>query len=211
MTMLTTIIFDFDGTLADTGRIMIECMNELAKQENRPQLKANESLREKTALQIFTKDLGVSVYRVPYYVRKARKIMEAKASSIRFFKGIPSTVKMLSRQFRLGILTSNSDEIVKKVLVKEGVTSFSFIFSNSSVFGKHRSLKKLLKTYRLQPAETIYVGDEVRDIEACRKAKVPIIAVTWGFNSRKILERAKPDFIADKPEDIIKIAKGLRK
>src|SRR3989344_3585369 len=200
--MLTTIIFDFDGTLADTGRIMIECMNELAKQENRPQLKANESLREKTALQIFTKDLGVSVYRVPYYVRKA--------SSIRFFKGIPSTVKMLSRQFRLGILTSNSDEIVKKVLVKEGVTSFSFIFSNSSVFGKHRSLKKLLKTYRLQPAETIYVGDEVRDIEACRKAKVPIIAVTWGFNSRKILERAKPDFIADKPEEIIKIAKGLR-
>ena len=73
--MLTTIIFDFDGTLADTGRIMIECMNELAKQENRPQLKANESLREKTALQIFTKDLGVSVYRVPYYFKKANKII----------------------------------------------------------------------------------------------------------------------------------------
>ena len=78
------------------------------------------------------------------------------------------------------------------------------------MFGKHRSLKRLLKTYHMKPAETIYIGDEVRDIEACRKAKVQIIAVTWGFNSKRILERAKPDFIADKPEDIVKIVKALR-
>ena len=208
--MLKTIIFDFDGTLADTGRIMIECMNDLAKQENRPLLEATKALRERTAYQIFTQDLGVSIYKVPSYVKRARQIMKTKVSSIRLFEGVPDIVEALSKQFHLGILTSNSEEIVRNVLDRENIKSFRFIFSNSSVFGKHRSLKKLLKTNHLQATEAIYVGDEVRDIEACRKAKVPIIAVTWGFNSKKILQQARPDFIAERPKDIIKSINALK-
>ena len=48
----------------------------------------------------------------------------------------------------------------------------------------------------------IYVGDEVRDIEASQSARVASIAVTWGFNSRDILSEAKPSFLAHSPSDL---------
>lgn len=49
----------------------------------------------------------------------------------------------------------------------------------------------------------MYVGDEVRDIEACQKVGIKIAAVTWGLNTKEALERYHPDSLIDKPQQLL--------
>ena len=61
----------------------------------------------------------------------------------------------------------------------------------------------------LHPSNVLYVGDEVRDIEAAKKAGIRIAAVTWGYNSKKALEAYKPDYLVTKPEELLQICAVL--
>jgi phosphoglycolate phosphatase len=67
-----------------------------------------------------------------------------------------------------------------------------------------------MKKYRVTAEEILYVGDEHRDIEACQKTGVKMAAVTWGFDPLSLLQRGGPDYIADRPEDIITAVKSMR-
>ena len=67
-----------------------------------------------------------------------------------------------------------------------------------------------MKENQLNPSEIIYVGDQVRDISACRKINCKIIAVSWGYNSKSRLIKGNPDFLVDKPKDILQIVKKLK-
>jgi phosphoglycolate phosphatase len=80
-----------------------------------------------------------------------------------------------------------------------------FIYSGSSIFGKHEVIKEILQMHQYRPEEAGYIGDETRDIEAAKKAGVSAIAVSWGFNSRSILEQYCPDVVLDAPQDLLKI------
>ena len=66
-------------------------------------------------------------------------------------------------------------------------------------------IKHLLKEKNFSNGDMVYVGDEVRDIKAAKKARVRVIAVTWGLNSRKILEKEHPDYLVDRPQELLKI------
>ena len=105
----------------------------------------------------------------------------------------------------MGILSSNSKENIEKFLQANSLEIFDFIHSEENILGKGKALGNLLKTHRLKNNEVIYVGDEVRDIEACKENGVKIISVTWGFNKKDILKKSKPDYIVDKPRKILKI------
>jgi phosphoglycolate phosphatase-like HAD superfamily hydrolase len=74
-----------------------------------------------------------------------------------------------------------------------------FVMTTSALLGKAKILKEI------KTDDMIYVGDEVRDIEACKKAGVPVIAVTWGFNDMEALIDAKPDWMAKTVEGIMQI------
>ena len=49
----------------------------------------------------------------------------------------------------------------------------------------------------LDSANTYYVGDETRDIEAAKTAGVKSIAVTYGMNTKDVLQKSEPDIITD--------------
>jgi phosphoglycolate phosphatase-like HAD superfamily hydrolase len=48
----------------------------------------------------------------------------------------------------------------------------------------------------------IYIGDEIRDVKAAKKAAIPVAAVGWGFNSAGALEAFSPDFLLSHPDDL---------
>ena len=113
--------------------------------------------------------------------------------------------------YKLGILTSNSEENVSKFLKKNNLDLFDFIHSESSILGKSKAMHDLLKKHGIRPEEAIYVGDEIRDIEAARKTNIEIIPVCWGYNSKQILEKQNPDFLIDEPRQLIEILGDLQR
>lgn len=60
---------------------------------------------------------------------------------------------------------------------------------------------------QLNENDVLYVGDSIVDIETARNAGLPCIACTWGFVERERLIAAQPDFLVDKPDEILNVAK----
>ena len=125
---------------------------------------------------------------------------------IKLFPDIVNLLNTLKNDYKIGIVSSNSEEIIIDTLKEYNIDNlFEFVYSDSSLFGKHLVLKKMCSKYKINPLEVIYVGDEDRDIIAAKKAKIKTIAVTWGFNSKERLSRENPDYLVDSPMQILEV------
>jgi len=199
------IIFDFDGTIANTFNVIKELGKELKKEYtgedvNFDDIKDNE-------IKYFFKKFKVPLYKLPIIVKQVKKQLSFRIENdIKTFPGMKKVLSKLNDKYKLAILSSNSKENIIKFLQRNKLGEyFEFIHSDSSIFGKHISINNMIKKYNLDPSKIIYVGDEKRDIVACKKSKIEMIAVTWGYNSRKFLLKSKPKYIVDGPSGLLKI------
>src|SRR5690606_26033339 len=123
---------------------------------------------------------------------------------VRIFEGIPQLLEELHRMgLSLGIASSNDSDLIRKVLRREGLEQlFATIAPSSTLFGKHKTLQKYKRKNGYSDADLVYIGDELRDIEACQKANVPVAAVAWGYDHEALLRGQEPDLLAREPMDI---------
>lgn len=201
------IIFDFDGTIADSLMSIVKIFNVHAHSFGLPEVSEEqvEALRTMTYWQIVRK-YNIPLLKIPFIITKVRNDLYSSMDKTVLFPGIKKVMKALkSKGYIVGILTSNSKENVEQFLKSHELIHFDFIYSETNLFGKSRALKNLLSKYKLKPKEMIYVGDEVRDIEACKQIPVDIISVTYGFNKKETLLKHSPTYIVDKPEEILGI------
>ena len=209
--MTKVIIFDFDGTLADTIDILLSITNRLSaelgfKSATKEQI---AQLRNLTSWQLL-KYSGISIFKFPLLIRRLKAELRSEIPNIQLFAGIKEVLLELKKLgFQLGIITSNSRENVLASLETNGVQdTFTFIYSGST-FGKHKVINSWLKTEHINPKQVVYVGDEIRDIEAARKTGIKVIAVAWGFNSQEALAANNPDFLIKRPQELIEIMSNL--
>lgn len=204
--MIKEIVFDFDGTIALTLDASIKVLNSLS---------AKYGIRkvEETDVKIFRnegwkkaiKGFNVSILRVPQILMEGRREIAKEMEEVKMVKGLKEVlVELKSKDFILGVLTSNSKENVEKFFKKHELDMFDYIYSDRSFFGKDRVINKLLKERKLNKNEILYVGDEVRDWEACEKVGIKMFGVGWGFNTPEILKKSGLQKVVDKPKDLEK-------
>jgi phosphoglycolate phosphatase-like HAD superfamily hydrolase len=204
--MIKLIIFDFDGTLADSLEIIFHIINNLASEFDYHPSSYSEinQLKKLTDCQII-KQSGIALYKIPFLVRRLRIELKQELLNIALFPGIQEAIRELHQQgYQLGIITYNSRENVRRVLENHGLhDAFDFIYNTPTIIGKHQVIRKLLKEKNLSPAHVVVVGDEIRDIVGAKKAKTRAIAVSWGFDDRELLVTNQPDVIIDHPQEIL--------
>lgn len=203
---MSVIIFDFDGTLVDSYNSLIDKFALIADKfkikkvdpELRPRLR-DLSTRE------ILKELNIPLYKLPLLIKAVRVLFKNSMHELKPIDGMTPVFEAFHQAGNhLGIVTSNSEENVEVWLkLQDWENYFKFIRCESNYFSKHRLLRKLKKQYK---NEVIwYVGDETRDVEAGKRVGIKTAAVTWGYNSEKALEKIKPDLIAYRPHDLLKI------
>lgn len=204
----TVLIFDFDGTLADSRKTLLDIANNLAWEFGFDRITENEMMRLSN---LSSKDIfyqsPIPTYKIPFLLRRIKKELNEKIASIEPFEGIKEALNILKKQgYILGILTSNLQENVLDFLNNNNLQEyFDFVYSASTLFGKHKVLKKIIKKHHLSIHKIFYVGDETRDIEAAKKTKIKMVAVTWGFNSASVLAEYHPDFLIHTPQELTQI------
>lgn len=199
--MIKYIVFDFDGTLADT----FETMKEIAKEEIKGITEEDFVLLKDAGIQGLMKRKHIRVWELSKMTLRIMSKLKNKGE-VTLFPEMVELIKTISKTHKLGIVSSNSEESIKQTLVNHDIVGlFDFVFSEISLFGKHVVLKKMCREYQIKPSEIIYVGDEDRDITASQKNNIKNIAVTWGYNSKKRLKEIGPDYIVNSPEEIIGI------
>lgn len=206
-----TLVFDFDGTIADTLGETRRIFNLMAPDYGIRQVAEDEleSLRH-LSLKELLNHLDIPKRRVPALISRGTGMMRGNITQLQLIAGMAEVLFELRRHTDcFGVLTSNATANVDLFLQTHGLRDqFDFISSTSKLTGKAKHLKAIRKTFSLRPEQMLYIGDELRDVKAAQKAGIPIAAVTWGFNSRESLAASEPDYLFDQPTDFLRLLRG---
>ncbi|USB31934.1 HAD-IA family hydrolase [Paenibacillus sp. YPG26] len=199
------IIFDFDGTLVQSKALAIQLFNQLAakyggrsiRHEEIPAL-SDMSIPERL------KVLKVPAYKLPALLIEGKRKYKEEIVSLQPVNGIREVLSGLKEQgYTLGILSSNIEENIHRFIDLHQLDFFDHIHSATNLFGKHKALSSMTKKLGITSDDILYIGDELRDIQACKKINAKVIAVAWGFDSPALLASSSPDFLCHTPEELL--------
>jgi phosphoglycolate phosphatase-like HAD superfamily hydrolase len=104
------------------------------------------------------------------------------------------------------IISTNSTSNINSFLARCGFSGyFQSVYGSIGLLNKTSALKKILKKNSLKAVDAVYVGDEVRDIEAAKKVNVPVVSVTWGFNESDRLVKEGPMVVVRTRPELLKV------
>lgn len=196
------LIFDFDGTICDSFDINLQIINKYMSRLNKRRVDASD-FRER-GIEALIKDYKLSRVQIIIYILLGRREISKHIQELKTFQGLPEVLSELSKENTLGIISSNSKRNISKFLFSNNLDKyFKFILSSPSLFRKSDKIKRAIRKYKLNPNDTFYIGDEIRDIKAAREAHVKSVAVTWGLEGEKLLKENKPDYIIEQPSKLL--------
>lgn len=204
------VLFDFDGTLADTFADGLQILNDLSGQFGFRRLEGDdiERARDMTTRQVM-RFLGVPSRKLPSIAHHGVQRLKERIPNITPFPGIVEMLQCLATDgIRLGIITSNSEENVNLFLKNHQIDCFEFVRSSSRLLGKARVIRQAMKEFHFCAEEALFVGDETRDIEACRRVGLRCTAVTWGYNTSRALAGQSPYRVIQSPSDLREIIRS---
>ena len=202
-----TLIFDFDGTIADSGVKIYEILNDILPSFGVRKIEESEIERLRGfEVQKLIKEFDVPIFKLPLIYYKFEEEYQKNIINLKPIKGIPEVLeKLQGKSVNMHIASSNSKESIRAFLKKNKLEYFKLIKGSSGILGKKRILEKILNEEKIEPKYVIYIGDEIRDIESAKKAGIKSAAVTWGFNNEKSLKETLPDFLINEPEELLSI------
>lgn len=205
--MIKHLIFDFDGTLANTIDKLYQYIDEFGAKIGWESLEIDDikKIRDFDIIELLTK-VKVS----PLFMLRIKRRLKKELSDIEIYPTLPEVLKRLKNEgYFLSIISSNNLGTINKFLKDKEIESyFDSVVSEPDLQAKSRRIKSFIKRTKINKDEVLYIGDEVRDVKAAKKAEVKSCSVTWGFNSRKRLVEEQPDFIIDTPDELFEILKS---
>lgn len=190
------ILFDFDGTLVDSLDINVFVINKYGPKCFTDFEPVTVEQVRKNGLKYFFKKYRIRKRYIPFLVLSFQLLTTKMYRQIEISEKICITLKDLrSKGYQLGIISSLRKTIIRDCLKRNDLSDvFTMVYTNPSLFSKDKVLSKIIKKYNINKDSVIYVGDEVRDINACKKVGIPIIAVEGGFASSERLKASNPDY-----------------
>jgi phosphoglycolate phosphatase len=188
------VIFDFDGTLADTFPWFGRVLNNVADRYGFRRVEPDEveMLRGLGARDLM-KHLGIPAWKMPLIANHMRRLKARHLGETRLFDGVPAMLRTLAaHSLTLALASSNSEANVRAILAPDNAALFSTFACGGSLFGKPAHFRAILRRTGFVAADAICIGDEIRDLEAARKAGIAFGAVAWGFTRPDALAAQGP-------------------
>lgn len=185
------IIFDFDGTLANSFPFFASIFNQLADRYRFRKVGHDEveHLRHANPRQIM-QYVGMPLWKLPLVSKSFIRHMKRNAHRIELFEQINDSLHYLAASgVKLAIVSSNSRHNIEAILGKDLFALFNPVYCGMSIFGKKSHLKKILKKTGIDPKNAIYIGDQETDAIAAAAANIDFGAVSWGYSSVQALRR----------------------
>ena len=199
------IIFDFDGTIANSSIVFMHGWNEYADQFNYLRVNEQDILLARTmTLQQCAKKFNFPMYKMPIILPKIYSYFKRHVHEIHLYDGMRETLNTLKQQgFKLYILSSNDKGNIESFLQIQQITAIDEVLTSNKLFGKDRVLQKFMKQRQIHKEEIFYIGDELRDIEACNRCGISFGWASWGLQGFDLIEKENPKLVFDTPEDIV--------
>jgi len=215
--MLKLLIFDLDGTLADTGRDITDALNYAlgpfgGKEYSLEETKAMVGSGISTLLGslIPPASLPAKTGQEHPGERVTGRFLEYYAEHLldntRAYPHVKETLSQLG-QYKKAVLSNKREKYSRQILEELMLSPyFDTIWGSDSVREKKPSpvpVLDLIGAFNVSKDETVVIGDSNFDVEAGKAAGVKVIGVTYGFRSREFLRDA--DIIIDRFDELLKV------
>ena len=202
------VIFDFDGTLADTFPFFLEAYSVVAAAHGLRRLdhRQLDTLRGLSSRQLMA-HVGLPLWKLPRVAQHFHTLMGERIEQIALFDGMHVLLRQLAAQgVQLAIVSSNSLANVRRVLGPDSAALFTRIECGVALFGKRSKLRRLVRASGVPRARVLCVGDELRDADAALAEGLAFGAVTWGYSSAAALRARAPTLLL---RDVAELAQAL--
>ncbi|HKA74521.1 MAG TPA: HAD hydrolase-like protein [Xanthobacteraceae bacterium] len=199
------VIFDMDGTLADSFPWFMTVMNSVADKFRFRRIAPDEveTLRRLDSQRILER-LDVPRWKLPLIARHMRALKAQHIADIALFPGVDGMLHELkSRGLRIGVVSSDSEANVRRALRGENARRIDDYACGASLFGKQAKFRRVLTRSGVAAHDAIAIGDELRDAQAARDLGIAFGAVAWGYTHVEALQDAKPDHVFLAMNDIV--------
>ncbi len=202
--MKKLIFYDLDGTLVDTREDIVRSAQHMLAQMQAAPLSSAEiqryvgrGLYHLVGNCLKTSDMkqiekGGKIYRKFY----AEHMMD----NSRLYPGALELLEYFKDR-RQAMVTNKPNPFAKDMLEQLGVARFfTDIVAGDEVYPKKpdpSAIKAIMKREKFSPADVLFIGDSLVDIETARNAGVEVAVVLHGFNTQDELESASPDLMAE--------------
>lgn len=197
------VIFDFDGTLADSFPWFLRHVNAVADRFNfRRVADADIPMLRRSGPHEVIAHLGVSRWKLPLIARHTRQLKSQHLADIPLFPGVASLLATLAaRGIATAMVSSDNEDNVRRAL-GENARLIGHYDCGASLFGKAAKFRRVVKTAGVAPGQALAIGDELRDLDAARKAGIAFGAVSWGYSCPQALQARAPDLMFSTMDEI---------
>ena len=199
------VIFDFDGTLSDSGDWFLSVVDHLSERFKFRSVQPDEveMLRHKSSREVI-EHLRIPKWKLPRIARYVRKLVNEHVMQFELFPGTPDLLQQLSDTgVKIALVTSNAKNNAKIILGPENAARIDLFVCGSSLFGKAAKFRRVLKKMKMSPGEALAIGDETRDVDSAREVGMRCGSVLWGYAGEALLVEMKPDALFRTPQDIV--------
>jgi phosphoglycolate phosphatase len=209
--MIKAILFDFDGTIADTKgasfKSFVRTFDDFESKMDRGKIMKNMGME---ALVMF-KFMGVNPGHLDAMKRRFYKYYGMHVKE----KGIKPCVSLkplweLSKDYKLFIISNSETPVIRKTLDKLEIRDiFSGVYGSEKFSTKDDMIRKVCKKIKVGPSEVVYVGDRFTDVEYSRAAGCVSVAISnkCSWSDLKTIKSQKPDYII---RDFVQLRRLLR-
>ena len=198
------VIFDFDGTLADSNHLFMKAWNLYADQYHYDRVTEEDTVTSKNlTIHERAKKYRFPMHKLPIILPKVNRYFKEHIDEVQLFEGILEMLNSIQQAgYTIVIISSNAKENIELLLKKQQVNAVSQVLTSSRLFGKDTVIKKFMKQQKLTQDDVLYVGDEIRDIIACNKVGVPFVWVSWGLDGYELIEKENPSYVVHSPKEL---------
>ncbi len=209
------VIFDFDGTVADTGEGILKSLQYsfTAMGDPEPDLRDLTKFIGPPVYYSYTTFYGISEDKVDLYVKKYRERYSEKGIyESKVYDGLKDLLYNLKQNgIKVGIASSKPERLIYAVADYLEITSlFDVIVGVKSDNSKH-STKAGLITQAIRDMgatdkdKVLMVGDRMFDIDGAHEAGIKCCGALWGFGSEAEFKEHNAEYIVKHPSEILKI------
>jgi pyrophosphatase PpaX len=204
-----TVLFDLDGTVVDSGAIILASMRHATREVLGRDYSDEELLQAVGGPGLEAQMSALAPDHVDRLVHVYRAHNEPLHDDLEACAGMEDVLVRLREQGRgLGVVTAKRRETVELAFATVPIGHLFETVVGGDETERHKPDPEplLLAAERLgaDPSETAYVGDSPFDVRAAKAAGMFAVAVTWGrIHDRERLEAEQPDAIVDTAEELL--------
>jgi len=202
--MAKLLLFDFDGVIVDSLPVYERAVKTCLDRMGTPIVQTREDF-----LDLFEDNFYEGIVKKGVDLQEFMKVSKDILSGIHYEELEPNrflfpVLAALHRDHFLVIISSNTSGIIRKALSKYDIEGyFQEIMGSDAAYSKEEKIRLAMYLFGIGQDQIYYIGDTAGDIREARNAGVHAVAVSWGWHSRERIEAVAPDFIADRPEDLL--------